>query len=57
MPERRMGTRIEDTRRQHKRKDPTHARVFADAIVVATEARAWRERGRTQAYASERRRG
>jgi hypothetical protein len=34
-----MGTGTEDTRRQHKRKDPTHARVFADAIVVTTEAR------------------
>jgi hypothetical protein len=34
-----MGTGTEDTRRQHKRKDPTHARVFADAIAVATKAR------------------
>jgi hypothetical protein len=49
-----MGTGTEDTRRQHKRKDPTHARVFADAIAVATKARGLeRERGRTQAYARE----
>jgi hypothetical protein len=34
-----MGTGTEDTRRQHKRKDPTHARVFANAIAVATKAR------------------
>jgi hypothetical protein len=28
-----------DARRQHKREDPTCARVFTYAIIVATEAR------------------
>jgi hypothetical protein len=31
-----------DAKRQHKRKDPTRARVFTDTIVVAAKARSSR---------------